>query len=61
VSSPRSGPRDRAHADYVDVSFIRPFLDLLAGTAPGTVDVMVEAKMKDLAMLRLRDELGTNG
>lgn len=57
VSSPRKGPHDRAHADYVDVSFIRPFLDLLADAGADAVDVMVEAKMKDLAMLRLRDEL----
>lgn len=58
VSSPRRGPRDRAHADYVDPAFIRPFLDLLRELDPGPVDVMVEAKQKDLALFRLREELG---
>jgi len=55
LSSPRGGPTDRAHADYVDARAVRAFL--LTAKALGDFDVMVEAKKKDLAALRLRAEL----
>lgn len=55
LSSPRNGPLDRAHADYVDPALARPFL--LAAKELGDFDVMVEAKQKDLAALKLREDL----
>ena len=55
VSSPRGAGDGRAHADYVDPAFVGAFLRYAAEL--GDVDVMVEAKAKDLAALRLRDEL----
>lgn len=54
LSSPKDGRRSRAHADYVDPEGARPFLEAVA--ALGDFDVMVEAKQKDLAALRLRDD-----
>lgn len=55
LSSPRGGPRDRAHADYVDAEAVGPFLR--AAKELGDFDVMVEAKQKDLAALKLRNDL----
>lgn len=55
LSSPRPGGNGRAHADYVDPAFVAPFLEYAA--ALGSFDAMVEAKMKDVAALRLRREL----
>jgi len=55
VSSPRSGGDVRAHADFVDPDFVKPFLEYAASL--GDFDVMVEAKMKDVAALRLREQL----
>lgn len=54
LSSPRDGQLSRAHADYVDAEMARPFLQEAA--AIGDFDVMVEAKQKDLAALRLRED-----
>jgi UV DNA damage endonuclease len=52
-------PPLRAHADLVDPIAFEPFLrDVLAGR---DVDVMLEAKAKDLALLRLRDQLAARG
>lgn len=55
LSSPRDTRDPRAHADYVDVDFVRPALD--AARPLGDFDVMVEAKKKDLALFKLRDDL----
>lgn len=58
LSSPRSDENTRAHAD-----FVRPGdgLQLLeaAREIGRDFDVMIEAKQKDLALLRLLDELST--
>ncbi len=52
-------PQLRAHADLVDpIGFERFMLDV-AGERD--FDVMLEAKAKDLALLRLRDQLATRG
>ncbi|HEX2086763.1 MAG TPA: UV DNA damage repair endonuclease UvsE [Solirubrobacteraceae bacterium] len=51
----RTGPADRAHADHVDASAFRRFADGAAGLRD--FDVMLEAKAKDLALLRLRQQL----
>lgn len=54
LSSPRDGRLSRAHADYVDPDMVGSFLDEAASL--GNFDVMVEAKQKDLAALRLRED-----
>ncbi|WP_047150363.1 UV DNA damage repair endonuclease UvsE [Aneurinibacillus tyrosinisolvens] len=64
ISSPR-GPEDkRSHADYINPDDLFPFLHKLARYTP-RVDVMVEAKKKDDAVLRLaqwvKEEGETNG
>jgi UV DNA damage endonuclease len=52
-------PPLRAHADLVDPIAFEQFL---RHTAPGLdFDVMLEAKAKDLALLRLRDQLAARG
>lgn len=58
LSSPRSDENPRAHAD-----FVRPGDGLALLEAAREIgrdfDVMIEAKQKDLALLRLLDELST--
>jgi UV DNA damage endonuclease len=52
-------PDLRNHADLVDPMAFEPFLrSVLAGS---DVDVMLEAKAKDLALIRLREQLGARG
>lgn len=51
-------PLLRQHADYVDPWTFAEFLDALRDRA---FDVMIEAKAKDLAVLKLRDDLETLG
>jgi UV DNA damage endonuclease len=53
-------PQLRAHADVIDPIAFEHFL---RETAAGVrdFDVMLEAKAKDLALLRLRDQLQTRG
>ncbi len=55
VSSPKNDSQVRAHADFVEIEFVRPFFELLTELSLPSVDVMVEAKQKDLALFRLRD------
>jgi UV DNA damage endonuclease len=47
-------PQLRAHADMIDPIAFRQFLGVAAGLE---FDVMLEAKAKDLALLRLREQL----
>jgi UV DNA damage endonuclease len=52
-------PQLRAHADVIDPIAFETFL---CGTAEGLdFDVMLEAKAKDLALLRLREQLAARG
>jgi UV DNA damage endonuclease len=52
-------PQLRAHADLIDPI---GFEDFLRYAARGRdFDVMLEAKGKDLALLRLREQLGARG
>ncbi len=51
-------PQLRQHADLVDPASFEHFLSLLEGRA---ADVMLEAKGKDLALLRLREHLVARG
>lgn len=57
LSSPKSAKQQRAHADFVDVEFVVPFFQLVRSLGLDHLDIMVEAKMKDLAALKLRDDL----
>lgn len=52
-------PQLRAHADLIDPIAFEYFVRSAAGQRP--FDVMLEAKAKDLALLRLRDQLGHRG
>jgi UV DNA damage endonuclease len=52
VSSPKSEKTYRSHADYVNVEFLMPLIMALKELKVD-VDFMIEAKMKDLAMLQL--------
>jgi UV DNA damage endonuclease len=57
-SSPQTAavPPTRAHADYIDDEAFERFMrEVVCGA---NVDVMLEAKAKDLALLRLRHTLG---
>jgi UV DNA damage endonuclease len=52
-------PQLKAHADLIDPI---GFADFLAGPAAGLeFDLLLEAKAKDLALRRLRDQLGERG
>lgn len=57
LSSPKSGKLKRAHADYVDKDFAMTFIKALKSYGR-SADIMVEAKAKDLAALRLAEQLG---
>lgn len=56
VSSPKSAADPRGHADYVDVEPFLAFARAVAGVTP-RLDVMLEAKRKDDALLRLLADL----
>lgn len=56
LSSPKSKEAFRSHADFVDATFVHPFLHAMKQCGQD-VDVMIEAKKKDQAMLRLIEEL----
>ncbi|MEK8131113.1 UV DNA damage repair endonuclease UvsE [Paenibacillus filicis] len=59
VSSPKTENDPRGHADYIDPPILFSFLREIAATTP-RLDIMLEAKMKDDALMRLmiaaRDE-----
>ncbi|RFU67989.1 UV DNA damage repair endonuclease UvsE [Bacillus sp. V59.32b] len=56
ISSPKSEKEFRSHADFVDIEFIMPLVQVLK-VLKRDVDFMVEAKMKDQAMLKLIGDL----
>ena len=56
LSSPKSDKQIRAHADYVDMEFALPFIHALKAFGK-SADIMIEAKAKDKAALRLVEEL----
>lgn len=56
ISSPRSEKEFRAHAEYIDLEFIKPFLHI-AKKNNHNFDIMIESKQKDLALFQLIDEL----
>jgi UV DNA damage endonuclease len=58
VSSPKSAGQPKAHADFVVAEPFREFLTLCEQVGARPIDVMVEAKMKDAAALKLAGDLG---
>jgi UV DNA damage endonuclease len=58
VSSPKSENDLRMHADYIQLRDVLPFLDLVKELGGSDLDIMVEAKQKDDAAMRLCQELG---
>lgn len=57
LSSPKSEKLIRAHADYVNLEFALPFIKALKAFGR-SADIMIEAKAKDKAALKLVEELG---
>lgn len=58
LSSPKAANVFRSHADFVDLEFARPLLDLLKELKQD-VDIMIEAKAKDQALLKLIEEISS--
>jgi UV DNA damage endonuclease len=58
LSSQAKGAAPGAHADYIDVNDALAFF---AAAPPQPFDCMLEAKKKDLALLKLRTELRQRG
>ncbi|KGX93853.1 UV damage repair endonuclease [Pontibacillus halophilus JSM 076056 = DSM 19796] len=58
VSSPKSPDKYRSHAEYVDMEFALPFLKACKEETD-ILDVMIEAKGKDRALLTLVEELSS--
>ncbi|RFU62362.1 UV DNA damage repair endonuclease UvsE [Peribacillus glennii] len=56
ISSPKSEKEFRPHSDFVDLDFLMPLIRLLKKLGRD-VDFMVEAKMKDRAMLKLIEDI----
>ncbi|MFD1020815.1 UV DNA damage repair endonuclease UvsE [Thalassobacillus hwangdonensis] len=56
VSSPKSENAYRSHADYVDLEFLKPFLKKLK-EMDAEIDVMIEAKQKDRALIQLVEDV----
>lgn len=56
ASSPKTEKEFRSHADYVDAAFLEPMMKELRKLNT-SVDFMVEAKAKDLAALKLTEDL----
>ncbi|RBW68679.1 UV DNA damage repair endonuclease UvsE [Bacillus taeanensis] len=57
LSSPKSESAFRHHAEHVSLEFAMPFFEALKKRGQN-IDVMIEAKQKDRAMLQLVEELG---
>jgi UV DNA damage endonuclease len=51
-SSPKDSPKDRKHADYIDGNHFVEFIDSCKRINKD-IDIMIEAKMKDLALYDL--------
>lgn len=56
ISSPKSEKAFRHHSDYVDIDMFFRFLKEIKGSIP-QIDCMIEAKMKDLALFKLMEEI----
>lgn len=51
-SSPKDKPQDRKHADFIDANAFVDFIEICKPFAQD-IDIMLEAKMKDIALFRL--------
>ncbi|MFA9556844.1 UV DNA damage repair endonuclease UvsE [Evansella sp. AB-rgal1] len=58
LSSPKSESKYRHHADYIDVDYAIPFINILREYGKDA-DIMIEAKVKDKATLKLIEDLST--
>ena len=56
-SSPRESEFDRKHADFIDVNDFANFLNIAKESTNRDFDVMIEAKKKDQALLKLVKDL----
>lgn len=56
ISSPKDKKNLRAHADYVDKEFLMDFIRI-AHKYSYDLDIMIEAKKKDLALFRIMNDL----
>lgn len=56
LSSPRGEKEIRSHADFIDVDDFLRFIDK-AKRVDIDFDIMIEAKMKDLALLKLMEDI----
>lgn len=56
ISSPKDGREDKRHNDYIDVDRLMKLLHEVKKTV-NQLDVMIEAKMKDEALLKLMKQL----
>ncbi|MGE8080355.1 UV DNA damage repair endonuclease UvsE [Peribacillus loiseleuriae] len=56
ISSPKSEKEFRSHSDFINLDFIMPLLQALK-KYQHDVDFMIEAKMKDQAMLQLINDV----
>lgn len=56
ISSPKEFETDRRHADYIEVEDLLRFIDLVKPLNQD-LDIMIEAKQKDLALYRLVHEI----
>jgi len=56
LSSPKADNAYRSHADFVSLEFVLPFFKM-AKELNQDFDVMIEAKQKDLAMIKLVEEI----
>jgi UV DNA damage endonuclease len=58
LSSPKSDQFYRAHADFVSLDFVLPFLEM-AKVIDQDIDIIIEAKQKNLAMHKLIEEIAS--
>ncbi|MDB8792426.1 UV DNA damage repair endonuclease UvsE [Romboutsia sp. 1001216sp1] len=56
-STPREFENDRRHSDYIDAKEFLKFIYLIKDNVNKDVDVMIEAKKKDLALQRLVSDI----
>lgn len=56
-SSPKEFENDRKHSDYIDANAFIEFLDLVKEVVDEDFDVMIEAKQKDLTLIKLMNDL----
>jgi UV DNA damage endonuclease len=56
ISSPKEGPKDRKHSDFINAEDFAAFVELCK-PLDIDFDVMIEAKKKDLSLYRLAEDI----